>query len=141
MQVEVCMHLKRGMALKFPPRHCSTRLAQEGTCMDAHLLLPLPKKWLLSHGHVWILGADVMAHQIPMHIEPNLYVSGNVLAEHQADLRSFCINSRVRAAREADAQAGRGGSSGTTVRTPEGDHIIVRHPAEATVLFPTQWER
>ena len=80
-------------------------------------------------------GADVMAHQIPMHIEPNLYVSGNVLAEHQADLRSFCINSRVRAAREADAQAGRGGSSGTTVRTPEGDHIIVRHPAEATVLF------
>jgi hypothetical protein len=80
-------------------------------------------------------GTDVMAHQIPLHIEPNLYVSGNVLAEHQADLRSFCINSRIRAAREADAQAGRGGSSGTTVRTPEGDHIIVRHPAEATVLF------
>ena len=81
------------------------------------------------------LGANVMAHQIPKHIEPNLYVSGNVLAEYQADLRSFCINSRVRAARAADAQAGRGGSSGTTVRTPDGDHIIVRHPAEATVLF------
>ena len=44
------------------------------------------------------LGANVMAHQIPKHIEPNLYVSGNVLAECQADLRSFCINSRVRAA-------------------------------------------
>ena len=80
-------------------------------------------------------GIDVMEHLIPVQIEPNLYVSGNVPAEYQADLRSFCLNSRLCAAREEDAQAGLGGPSGTTVRTPEGDRIIVRHPAGSAVRF------